>query len=154
MMKSNDGASSINWKRSRAYHKPVIVLWVLLISGLVGTWLLLVSAYTIFNAMLDPICYECYACLFRTRCKFKKSSSNMRKRCSSSLSNKRTFPDISIHKQVKDKIYVYASDKKPLAFVFDSVEQAARELTPERCSHLSDLEISQKKHKIHPSRYK
>lgn len=42
------------------------------------------------------------------------------------------------------KLYVYSPDKT-LIYTFDSVEQAARELTPARCSHLSDLEISQRK---------
>ncbi len=42
------------------------------------------------------------------------------------------------------KLYVYSSDKT-LVYTFDSVEQAARELTPARCSHFSDLEIGQKK---------
>jgi hypothetical protein len=32
-----------------------------------------------------------------------------------------------------------------VAYVFDSVEQAARELTPSRCSHLSEVEISRPK---------
>lgn len=36
-----------------------------------------------------------------------------------------------------------------VAHIFDSVEQAAKELTPNRCSHLSDIEISQKQNIWH-----
>lgn len=48
-----------------------------------------------------------------------------------------------------NKLYVYQSDKKTLAYVFDSIEQGARFLTPQRCSHLSDSEINQKKNIRH-----
>ena len=51
---------------------------------------------------------------------------------------------ISLQKLDVNKVYVYHFDKI-LAHTFDSIEQAARELTPSRCSHLSDVEISRKK---------
>lgn len=51
---------------------------------------------------------------------------------------------LKLNRLETNKLYVYQSDKT-LVYTFDSVEQAARELTPARCSHLSDLEISQKK---------
>ena len=54
-------------------------------------------------------------------------------------------PLISLKDLTKDKLYVYLPDNKRVAYVFDTIEQAARELTPKRCSHLSDIEISQKK---------
>lgn len=44
-----------------------------------------------------------------------------------------------------NKLYVYQPDKKTIAYIFDSVELAARELTPERCCHLSDSEIRERK---------
>lgn len=56
LMKSNDGASSTNWKRSRVHLKLVRILWVLLISGLVGTRLLL--DLTIFSLHLYPSILE------------------------------------------------------------------------------------------------
>ena len=55
------------------------------------------------------------------------------------------LPGINLTNLVANKLYVYQADKKTLAYTFDSVEQAARELTPGRCSHLSDFEISQRK---------
>jgi len=54
------------------------------------------------------------------------------------------FIGISVHELDANKVHVYRSDKT-LAYTFDSVEQAARELTPSRCSHLSEVEIGQKK---------
>lgn len=58
--------------------------------------------------------------------------------CSSCL------PVIALNGLEPGKLYVYSPDKT-LVYTFDSVEQAARELTASRCSHLSDLEISQRK---------
>jgi hypothetical protein len=54
-------------------------------------------------------------------------------------------PGINLNELDTNKLYVYQSDNKTLAYVFDSIEQGARFLTPQRCSHLSDSEISQKK---------
>jgi hypothetical protein len=54
------------------------------------------------------------------------------------------FIGISVHELEANKVHVYRSDKT-LAYTFDSVEQAARELTPSRCSYLSEVEIGQKK---------
>jgi len=54
------------------------------------------------------------------------------------------LPGLNLNSLETNKLYVYKSDKT-LVYTFDSVEQAARELTPARCSHLSALEISKKK---------
>jgi hypothetical protein len=54
------------------------------------------------------------------------------------------LPAIALNGLEPGKLYVYHSDKT-LAYTFCSVEQAARELTSARCSHLSDLEIGQRK---------
>lgn len=55
----------------------------------------------------------------------------------------------NLHELETMKLYAYQPDKKTLAYVFDSVEEGARFLTPQKCSHLSDYEIAQKKNIRH-----
>lgn len=49
------------------------------------------------------------------------------------------FPLIDISKLEKDKLFIYHSDKKSLAYVFNSVAEVAKDLTPKRVAHLYDL---------------
>lgn len=58
-------------------------------------------------------------------------------------------PIISFQNLQKGKLYAYSKDNSTVVFIFESVEQAASELTPNRCAHLSDIEISQKKNIRH-----
>lgn len=60
-----------------------------------------------------------------------------------------SIPLISLKDLKKDKLYAYHSDNSKVAYVFDSCAQAARELTPNRCAHLSDLELNKKKNIQH-----
>ena len=61
-MKSNDGASSINWKRSRVARAFVRILRVLFISGRTSsriTWLLLGSI--VCSLLLFPLIFDYFA---------------------------------------------------------------------------------------------
>lgn len=73
----------------------------------------------------------------------------MFKRNYSKISLNLKFPYIDIDKLEKGKLFIYHSDKQSLAYVMDSVVQAARELTPKRVAHMSDLELKQNKNLQH-----
>jgi hypothetical protein len=62
--------------------------------------------------------------------------------------NSEAVSKVSIHALPKDKLCVFRPDNT-LAYEFDSVEEGARFLTPQRCSHLSDSEIREKKNIRH-----
>lgn len=59
------------------------------------------------------------------------------------------MPLVSLENLEKGKLYVYHSENSKLAYVFDNCAQAARELTPNRCAHLSDLELNKNKNLQH-----
>lgn len=59
------------------------------------------------------------------------------------------FSTIDKHKLGKDKLFVFLPDKITLAYNFEDCAQAARSLTPQRCAHLSDLELSRNKNVQH-----
>jgi len=44
-------------------------------------------------------------------------------------------PIISFQNLQKGKLYAYSNDNSTVVFIFESIEQAARELTPNRCAH-------------------
>lgn len=46
-------------------------------------------------------------------------------------------------------MFVVQPDKRTISYVFDDCAQAARFLTPQRCAHLSDLELSRNKNVQH-----
>lgn len=59
------------------------------------------------------------------------------------------FPLIDISKLEKDKLFIYHSDKQSLAYVFNSVAEVAKYLTPKRVAHLSDLDLNQNQNLQH-----
>lgn len=71
------------------------------------------------------------------------------KRNYSKKSIKEIFPFIDVNKLEKGKLFVYHSDKQSLAYVFDNAVQTAKELTPKRVAHLSNLDLSKNKNLQH-----
>lgn len=61
------------------------------------------------------------------------------------LSSVDSDSNINIHSLPLNKLFVIYEDKKTIAFVFDSIVNACRTLTPMKCKNLSDFDLTKNK---------
>lgn len=60
---------------------------------------------------------------------------------------------LNVHSLALNKSFVYHEDKKTLAFVFDSIVDACRALTPIRCKNLSSTDLTENKNIQHTNNF-
>jgi hypothetical protein len=62
---------------------------------------------------------------------------------------KSRLSSVNVHSLPLNKWFVFHEDKKTIAFVFDSIVDACRTLTPMRCKNLSDIDLTKNKNVQH-----